>query len=69
MSRIVELTKKLQNFEASAEQARKQEEQARAQAENMEVAAEGIKLLIEKEGPVNGHDPEVGKKAGKVEKV
>jgi len=69
MSRIIDLTKKLQNFEASAEQARKQEEQARTQAEMMEVAAEGIRLLIEKEGPVNGHDPKVGKKSTEVEKI
>ena len=69
MSRIVELTKKIQAAEATAEQARKQEKAAREQAEFMETSAEGFKLLIEKEGPVNGHDPEVGKKAGKVEKV
>jgi|ETNvirnome_2_130_1030620.scaffolds.fasta_scaffold01661_6 hypothetical protein len=69
MSRIIDLTKKLQNFEASAEQSRKQEEQAGMQAEMMEVAAEGIRLLIEKEGPVNGHDPKAGKKTPQVEKV
>jgi len=68
-NRIVDLTKKLQNFEASAELSRKQEKDARTQAEMMEVAAEGIRLLIEKEGPVNGHDPKVGKKATEVEKV
>jgi len=69
MSRIVDLAEKKRNALATAESARKQEKTFREQAEFMEEAAAGFQLLIEKEGPVNGHDPEVGKKSAKVEKV